>query len=193
MQKFKSFETSSVWEFIDPDTGYVYKADSRAALIRHVITYRIQNKLEPLPFITDVVDNYLCGLPANTGKCEPLVLRRGVLAYIKGGIALLNNLYYGENNMVPQATADARAEQCVTCKFNSFPDKSTFVKWSDDLAEASTGGKKAASHTQLGNCMACSCCLKAKVWYKGPFIVSTDEVPMMQEVGCWQIKNDSNS
>lgn len=106
------------------------------------------------------------------------------MAFVKGGIALVENLLY--KNMVDQNTADARAAICVECPYNVFPDKGGFLKWSDDIAEASTGGKKSIFHDRLGSCEVCTCTLKAKVFYSGKIKLTDEERTKMLAVNCWQ-------
>lgn len=150
--------------------------------------YREQNQLPDIPYLETVVENYLCGLPENVGKCDKIKIKRGILEYIKGGVALLENVFYGESNMVSEEVANSRAAICIECPYNVFPDKGPFIEWSDKLAEAATHGKRSIHHTKLGNCMACQCPLRAKVWYGGKIKLTKEERAKMGAVGCWQIK-----
>lgn len=188
MLRLKPFVGSSTYQFKDPDTGYVIYGASREDLVKRIFNYRTQNELPPIESLNAVIENYLCGLPENSGKCEPNILHRSFLSYIKGGIVLLQNLFYGEANMVDQATADNRSIQCRGCEFNVFPDKDHFIKWSDDIAERSTGGKRSRYHDDLGSCSVCTCPLRAKVWYKGPFNSTEEERRSFDKVNCWQLK-----
>lgn len=185
---FKPFETSSSWEFIDPDTNYNYKSDSLANLIRLIVTYRSNNQLEPISHLNIVVENYLCGLPCNTGKCIPKKLERGLLQYLKGGVALVENLMY--KAFVNQDTANKRAEMCSECPCNIFPDKNAFIRWSDAIALHSVGERKSYPFDTLGNCEGCSCILKAKVHYPGPFKLTDEEKEVMIKCNptCWQLQ-----
>lgn len=181
------------WCFKDPDTGRIYEAADKLKLIHQIQSYRAQNELVPLQEIGAVIDNYLATLPENRANAEVAPpLRRGFTAYIKGGIALLDFVFYGDKAMVPSSTAEERAAICTSCPQNQFPDKGGFVRWADDLAEACTGGKKTTAHELLGNCMACSCNLRSKVWYKGPFILSAEETAQMPSF-CWQLKEFNKS
>lgn len=190
MLKFKAFEASPVFEFPDPDTSHLHTGHTKAELISNIVNYRAQNKLDPLDRLDLVIDNYLCSLPCNTGKCEPTRLERGFLQFIKGGLSLVSKLYYGQKHMVSQDIADERSKTCKDCIFNEFPDRGNFVVWSDEIALHSTLGRRAKYHDELGNCMCCTCPLRAKVWYKGPFKLSKDEELCMQgaNVKCWQLK-----
>lgn len=190
MFTFKPFQTSPVWKLPDPDTGHLHTGTTRAELVSNIINYRAQNRLDKLERLDLVIDNYLCSLPENVGKCRPAPMKRGLLQYAKGGLMLLSNLWYGDENMVDQAKADERATICKDCPCNEFPDRGMFIQWSDDIALNSVGERKSAHYDSLGNCAACSCCLRAKVWYKGPFKLSKDESAKMQLCNsqCWQAK-----
>lgn len=179
------------WCFKDPDTGHLYEAQDRQSLIAKISSYRSQNELPPIQELGLVIENYLAGLPDNRPNAEPTPpLRRGLVAYLKGGIALLDYIFYGAKAMVSLPVAEERATICLTCPQNQFPDKGTFVRWADEMAEAATGGKKTKQHDLLGNCIACSCNLRSKVWYKGPFRLSNDEKLKMPSF-CWQLKEDN--
>lgn len=189
MLQFKALEAPPGYIFKDPDTGRVFKDTTKPGIIKQIVSYRAQNDLEPLDYLGVVIEAYMCSLPRYRHQCEPAKpFSRSIFGYVKGGVALLKNMFYGETNMVNQRTADRRAEQCSTCKFNVFPDKSTFLKWSDAVAEASTHGRKSKFYNKLGNCDVCSCPLKAKVWYKGSSTnLSSEDTAKFEEVKCWQL------
>lgn len=187
--KFKALEAPDKYLFIDPDTKREFQASTKADIIKQIVSYRAQNELEPLEYLGVVIEAYMCSLPKYRHKCEPAPpFHRSIFAYMTGGIALLKNMFYGEKHIVSPAIADARAEQCITCKFNVFPDKSEFLKWSDSVAEACTNGRKVKHYNELGNCAVCSCPLRAKVWYKGKERFSNKELIKFEEVSCWQLK-----
>lgn len=188
LRSLKPFCAPRRYCFKDPDTGREFHEASKPELVKRIVSYRAANKLEPIKFLDKVLENYWAGLSENAGNVMAAPpLQRGLVAYLKGGIALLDNLWYGEKHMVPQATANARAAQCATCKFNVFPDKSRFVAWSDMMAEASVGDKRVEGYDALGNCEVCSCPLKAKVWYRGKNDITPEQREKMLEVNCWQI------
>ena len=194
MLQFKPFHAPHVYTFKDPDTGQVFTADSRSALVQRIVNYRAQNSLPEIERFDAVLENYLCSLPVHRGACRPAPpLQRGWVQTIKGGIALLKNLYYGDSNMVTQEEADRRSLLCSKCPNNNFPDKGPFIKWSDEIAMHSVGERRSSCHSSLGNCTVCSCPLRAKVWYAGPFSVSPEERSKMltalppSEGRCWQI------
>lgn len=189
--KFKALEAPDKFLFVDPDTGRRFQASTKEQLIKQIVPYRAQNELEPLEYLGVVIEAYMCSLPQYRHKCEPTEpFSRDILGYLSGGVALLKNAFYGRKNMVTQKAADLRASQCVFCRYNVFPDKSTFLRWSDNIAEASTRGRKSKYYNKLGNCEVCSCPLKAKVWYKGKGDkFSKEEIKMFKTVDCWQLRS----
>ena len=188
---FKPLEAPDKFIFRDPDTGREFQAATKEKIIKQIVSYRAQNELEPLEYLGTVIEAYMCSLPEYRYKCESSEpFGRSIFGYISGGMALLKNVFYGDANMVMQKVADRRASQCIFCRYNVFPDKKGFLRWSDDIAEASTHGRKAKYHGKLGNCVVCSCPLKAKVWYKGTADKFTkEEISMFKEVNCWQLKS----
>lgn len=189
LPKFKPLEAPDRYFFVDPDTGRRFQAYTKDAIVKQIVSYRAQNELEPLEYLGVVIDAYMCSLPEFKHKCEQSEpFSRDFFGYIQGGIALIKNVFYGDKHMVNQIVADSRADQCVKCKFNVFPDKGPFLKWSDNIAEASTHGRKSRHYNDLGNCEVCSCPLKAKVWYKGSSDFCEEEVKKFKEVNCWQLK-----
>lgn len=187
--KFKPLEAPDKYVFRDPDTGRKFQDSTKTGLMQQVISYRAQNELEPLEYLGMVIESYMCSLPKYRYKCEPSApFSRSIFGYVKGGMALVKNMFYGEKNMVDQKVADSRATQCKSCEFNVFPDKNQFLQWSDSVAEASTHGRKSIHYSELGNCRVCSCPLKAKVWYKGTDEKYTEEeLKLFKKVNCWQL------
>lgn len=190
IQRLKSFAVPFSFCFVDPDNGHKYLANTKRELFEQIISYREQNRLDPIMGLEYVLENYWCSLPENAGKCRHIVLKRGWLQYVRGGVALLENVFYGEDGMVGDEEAERRAQICVKCPHNVFPDKGPFLAWSDSLAEAATGGRRTASYDTLGSCEACQCPLRAKIWYKGELKLSEKEKEVMRGVGCWQVDMD---
>lgn len=190
MRTFIPSEGPTRYSFKDPDTGYMYHAHTKQALMSRILAYREQNELEFIPNLSLVIDNYLCSLPENSGKCMEAKLRRSLMSYIKGGIALLMDVAYYKQ--VSKEEAGYRARQCIECPHNVFPDKDAYLVWADDIAERATGGKKSEYYDLLGNCAVCSCPLRAKVWYGGDVSLSAEEEKQMKEVNCWQLKLKKN-
>lgn len=192
IKKFKPFHAPIRYYFVDPDTGHEYRALSDSTLAQQILSYRAQNNLPPIQNLSHVLENYWCSLPENTGSCEPVQLTRGWMQYIKGGVALLEYVFYGPKGMVPDEEASRRAGICISCPANVFPDPdnvSSFITWSDEVATHCTHGRSIPEASQLGNCQICSCLLKAKVFKKPPFGLSEAERKEMKEVNpkCWQV------
>jgi hypothetical protein len=185
--QFNKFNAPRTFKFKDPDVrNKTYVGVSYEDLYRKIRGYRSQNELPEIPYLETVVEHYLCNLPEHIGSCRPRPpLKRGLIPTIKGGIALIANLMYSK--FVPQETADARSYVCFTCPKNVFPDKGKFIQWSDDIAEMSVGSRKAKYHEGLGNCGVCSCPMRAKVWYTGPFKFPKKQLEEFPDF-CWQKK-----
>lgn len=184
--KFNQLSTPGSFIFKDPDVQKTYKADSFKQLISYIRSYRQQNELPEISYLEVVVEHYLCGLPENQGKCVPRSkLKRGLIPTIRGGIALLTSVLYSK--FVSQEVADERSAICKKCPHNYFPDKGKFIKWSDEIAEQATAGRKSKYHNDLGNCGVCSCPLRAKVWYGGEIKYTEPDLSKFPDF-CWQRK-----
>lgn len=190
MLRFLPFHGPLEFKFIDPDTGFQYKAPNRAALINHIMSYRIQNNLPPIDAISTVLDHYLCSLPENLGSCQEYGMPRGLLMTIKGGISLLKNMLY--SSYVSKEEADRRAKVCLGCPHNVFPDKTSFVAWADEVAEASLQGRRSDHHKELGNCEVCTCLLRSKVFYGGKIDIDPKERLKYPDF-CWQLTANETS
>jgi len=189
--KFKPFTGPERYVFKDPDTGRELVERNKSDLIVRIRQYRSANGLADIEYLPSVLENHWCGLAENVGRCERIErLPRGVWAYLQGGVRLLKTVMY--KSFVRQDVADKRAAQCVECKYNVIPtDNAGFEKWSNDLAEAATGGRQSAYHKDLGQCAVCTCVLKMKVFYDGEIDIKKEWVAPMEEVGCWQLKGKS--
>jgi len=186
-KKFKAFEAPYRYNFKDPDTDMSFVSSSREDLFKQIITYRQQNRLEPIEALPLVVENYWCSQPENIGKCQDNPdATRSFTAYLSGGMMLLKSLLF--KRYAPQEVADKRAEQCVSCEFNVFPDKGPFIKWTDDLAIECVGQRKSKYHNELGQCGVCTCALRAKVFIDDklpPF--DKQQLVQLRKVKCWQL------
>lgn len=151
--------------------------------MNQIINYRAQNQLEPIQYLAEVLENYWCGLPENVGQCAPVKLNRDVLTTLRGGLILLYKVV--TRQFVSQEMAEARADICVKCPKNIFPDRGPFLKWSDEEAYRMVGNRVVSKQQQLGNCAICTCVLKAKIHIKGPFPLTKEEHEQMIQVRCW--------
>lgn len=186
----KPFAGPKRFVFKDPDTGFDYEAKNLKELVQRIISYRSQNRLEPLLHLDIVLHAYWCTLPENVGDCcDRPRLDRGLKAYVKGGIALIENLWFGEKARVTSNEAKRRGAICLKCPYNVNPEKGKFDDWADRMAEYSVGDVKSAYHSQLFNCEVCSCNLRAKVWWNGDMGLSDEQKTKMEAVGCWQLDN----
>lgn len=120
-------------------------------------------------------------------------MRRGWFQTLRGGIALLENVAY--RKIVAQDVAEQRAQICKDCVANIFPDKTSFIKWADELAEASTDGRRVSIQEELGSCEICSCNLRAKVWYGGNIKLTEGEKMQMMAANpqCWQLPQEDQN
>jgi len=187
-RRFRAFEAPANLTFKDPDTGHVYKSTTFSSLYTDIIRYRQQNNLEPLEGLREVVENYLCGLPENNGKCQQNTeMSRSFSQYVQGGIALLKNIAY--RKFASQREAEERAHQCLKCEFNVFPDKGNFLNYADNIAIMQVGERKTSLDKDLGNCAVCTCVLRSKVHYDGKLNkFSAEELVKLKKVNCWQLK-----
>lgn len=186
--RFRAFEAPASYTFKDPDNGRMYSATTLKEIVTEIINYRDQNGLAPIEHLNLVIENYMCGLPEHCYKCmNDDTLTRGMYLYIKGGLALLKSVVYPK--YCSQGEADTRALQCISCPNNVFPDKKGFFKWADDTAVMMVGERKSKYHEQLGNCKACTCNMRSKVFWGNKLDkFSSEEVAEMQKVKCWQLK-----
>lgn len=193
-KRFKPEETPKRWIYIDPDTNRSFGIDSpvtsQAELINLIEQYRANNDFEPIKNLKSVLENFLCGLPENGGKCISYTLKRNLQSYLKGGIALIKDMLYGVEMRVSQDEAEKRAEICKKCPFNVIPpEKSWFIQSTDEAVKTYLGDNiKTENDSFLGNCQVCSCVLPFKVHVKGPFELNPEEKGKMDSVGCWQSK-----
>jgi len=186
-RKFKALEISRVVEFKDPDTGLLYTAKNLSALYGKIVSYRVQNQLEMIDHLAEVVANYLCGLPENCNKCEPLKMHRSWYTTVQGGMLLLKNMWF--KKQCSQKTAEARAAQCVTCKFNVFPDKGPWMAFADNIAIGQVGDKHVSVEKETGSCSVCTCVIRSKVFWGDTLpAFPDDQVSKFREVSCWQLK-----
>lgn len=174
------------FKFKDPDTNREFVGTSIPDLITQVTGYRIQNDLEPLEYLPQTIENYICQLPEHVGSCTPIKSpKRSVIMTVRGGIALLKNIAY--SSFVSEAEADRRSEVCFKCPQNQFPDRSkAFQNWANDMADRSVGARKSKYHESLGICGICSCPMRSKVWFEGKIKLKKEEIEEMKKINCWQ-------
>lgn len=172
--------------FQDPDTGLMYGPEkSKKTLLDRIIVYRSQNGLPPIDFLDDVVENYWCMQQINVGRCEPKQLKLGLLATLRGGIAVIKNYMY--DRCVDQNVAEERAAKCSSCKHNRKPEDEGIKYWLDLVAINSVKGHRTKEYDNLGTCGVCECPLNMKVFYAGKVPATKDQLAKYTEVNCWQL------
>lgn len=188
--ELKPFAAFKEYYFKDPDTGRRFTGSTLQELCTKIRSYRSQNELEELEYLESVIQHFLCTRPENLGACTKTKtpLKRNIMQYLKGGAVLLKNMLYKE--YVTQDEADRRADICIGCSLNQFPDREGFLVWSDRIALATIGDRKSRHHSELGNCAGCSCPLRTKVWYGGEIKLEAKEKEVMSRANpqCWQTK-----
>lgn len=175
-----------VWK--DPDTEVEFVAKSKDELMSQIVAYRTSNNLEPIDFLSATLENYWCILPENQSACEPVEnLPRGFFPTLKAGVPILKNVFYKQT--VSDDEANRRAARCTTCPYNQFPNRSTFIEYTNRIAEQMLGGtdRQTIDHDRLGECAVCKCPLKGKVFYDGKVPLDDDQIAAMKSVDCWQI------
>lgn len=186
-KRFRAFEVPAYWVFTDPDTGHSFSGKDKPSLIKDIVNYRFQNNLEPIERLDLVLDNFLCGLPENSYKCQGYELDRKFSQFIKGGLALLKNMAF--RRFATQIEAERRSKICEKCPYNVFPDRGPFMKWSDDIAVSCVGERKTQNSSKLGSCAVCNCVLRSKVFYSGELEkFSEEDLLKLRPVKCWQLE-----
>jgi len=155
------------WRYTDPDTGYAFneRYSGLTELTGRVKQYRLFNELEPIPNLSLVIEDWLCGQPKMGAHCrDAKVVSRTLRQYLKGAQASAKMLAAGEKAYVSQQVADARAEVCVGCRFNKKIDKhSRLQRYTDKYVRSMVGDRKTSFDDKLYSCEVCSCPLRAKV------------------------------
>lgn len=105
---------------------------------------------------------------------------------------LLNGRFErGESVFVDQAEADRRALVCATCPKNVIPTGKGWLRaWSDDKMLECVMDQRTAYHDQLGVCGACSCELRAAVWWPADIlraVTPKKDIPKFPPAAdCWK-------
>lgn len=155
---------------------------SKKTLMDRIVLFRRQNNLPEIEFLDIVLENYWCNLPENFGRCDNAKLPLGIMATLRGGVAVLKNYMY--KTFVSQEKAEARAKKCAGCPYN---DMSPSRTWLDMIALNSVADRRTAQYDRLGNCSVCNCVLNMKVFYDGKIAKPTEEQQKRyDEVNCWQ-------
>lgn len=192
LKKFSILQSPAKWHFKNPEDGHTIQGLNLADTANKVRMYRAQNEHEPLEYLESIIENYLCMLPANRGCCEKMPpLKRGLYTTIKAGVLLVKQMLY--NSFASQEVADIRALICVKCPLNVFPDKSAFIAWADSIAGMTTDGRRSKYHDQLGNCIACTCLLRSKIFFNEKIKLKPKVEKQMRDTtpACWQLPENN--
>ena len=97
----------------------------------------------------------------------------------------------GESVFVDQAEADRRALVCATCPKNVIPTGKGWLRaWTDDKMLECVMDQRTAYHNQLGVCGACSCELRAAVWWPADIlraVTPKKDIPKFPPAAdCWK-------
>lgn len=185
LKKLKIGSGPIEYTFLDPDTQYIYVAANLPDLVKHIVTYRSQNELEPIENLDMVLEDYWCGNPKNFMSCCDRPLERSFVTYIKGGIALVKNLLF--KKFVSKLEAESRASLCFLCPKNVILDSGPFQDWANEVMVKSIGTRQIDQKEKLGICACCECVLRAKVWTAEKISLTQDEKKCMPEF-CWQLE-----
>ena len=191
------------WRYEDPDTGFKYSQRYRGMgeLLRHVKTYRAQNKLQPIPHLRDVVEHWLCQQPNMERYCRSKHMKRTARQYYSGAKAYVSALVdEDDSHLATREEAEARAAICANCPHNEAPEeKSKLAELADVKIQGLVGERTTSLDRELFMCSICSCPLRAKVHFAQDFVEDFMEdrtrylVPSGlpgkdgQPLYCWQV------
>jgi len=161
------------WRYIQPETGFEFRANLYRDIARKVRDHREANGL-PEGDLQREIEDFVCAqLPKGAESCEADV-PEGVPAnialktkftmddvkrFIQAAVAAL-----GSRGLVDQATADARAHICVACPLNMNVQGCWSCKGLAEWLFTLIGARKTVHASRLKQCGVCGCSIKAKVW-----------------------------
>jgi len=192
------------WRYTDPDTGFRFKRRYArfSELEDHVRRYRLLNDLPSIPSLSLVIQDWLCSQSNMESYCRGIeVVSRTLKQYLKGAQASAKMIAAGEKAYVPQQVAEARAEVCVSCRYNKKSDKhSRLQRYTDKYVKSMVGDRRTSFDEKLHSCDICSCPLRPKVHVSQRIIEESltrgerkiFKVPLLALDGktkfiCWQI------
>lgn len=173
------------WGWKDPTTGYGYSLDygpgetGLKKLMEHVARYRGQNLLPPIApdeLLRSILDS-VCQRKGMEARCCDTGVggKRTVGQYVAGAFAAAKTLAAKiipgdhERSMVSQTLADRRAAVCLKCPLHAKPDpkdQTLLEKFTDAAMLKLIGSRRTEQHDRLQSCPGCTCCMRAKVWFK---------------------------
>lgn len=192
------------FQFVDPDTGQVFRAATYTDLETQVQTYRQQNNLPRIPKFRVVWEHYSCeNVPGMLSRCCDVAdaVKRTFGQYFRGGKSYVRALLKGETAFVDQIVADRRAAICKQCDQNVVNyGHSNSQYYSDKFIKRQIGSRRSKFHDDLHTCKICSCILKAKVFYNDDIVagsITDSELVQLtkkpkdtsgRHLKCWQLQ-----
>lgn len=154
------------WRYKDPDTGFDYNQaySSFSDLAAHVVRYRAQNKLDPIPDLPNILSQWLCAQPNMERYCKNVFTKRTVGQYVRGLGAAAKMAGASKKIYAPQEVAEKRAAICVNCEYNKpSEDDSKARHYTDEYVQKIVGNRRTALDGKLFSCEICTCPLRSKV------------------------------
>jgi hypothetical protein len=179
MRQLKSTSTTPPggWRYVDPDTRFVFDRDYRFLndLLEHIKTFRAQNRLEPIPDLQMVVEEWLCHQPNMKGYYKEVPNPRTMSQYLRGTRAIARTLARSalrlSESYCPPEEAEARAAICEQCFHNDIPhEQSALAAMADTAIQELVGDRSTSKDRKLFTCLVCTCPLRAKVHFSNSLI-----------------------
>jgi hypothetical protein len=161
------------WRYIQPETGFEFKANLYRDIERKVRDHREANGI-PVGDLRKDIECFVCAqLPRGAESCEA-----DIPGEIPGDIALKTKFNMddvkrfiqsaaaalGKRGLVDQETADARANVCAACPLNMPVPGCWRCEGLADWLFRLIGTRKTIHASRLRQCGVCGCSLKAKLW-----------------------------
>lgn len=174
----RNAERKSEWWWQD-ELNYVFDEgySTKEALLMHITKYRHENALPQIPFLSDVVENFICSQECMSQYSIEYLPDYQVAVsasqYLHGAKAWLKGNLLGDAALVSQEIAEKRGTVCMNCPFNQ-----TVVngkqKHDRDFANSEfarlKGDRKTSIDGALQVCAMCTCSNENKVWFSDEVI-----------------------
>lgn len=207
------------WSWTHPRTGFVFNMNYGAGekglmkLMEHVKKYCDDNLLPTIQPVElrRLIENEICKRDGMAGRCMDAFHVGGTRAareYLSGAMAGAKTIIARitgdhERNMVNPRLANRRAAVCLNCPLHVKPDENDATlmeKFTDAVMLKMIGSRRTERHDELMSCAACTCCMRAKVWFSRKTIAESldkKQIEKMKSVTvgknaepmvCWHIK-----
>ncbi len=158
------------WRYIQPETGFEFKASTLRVVIQKVAEHRRANGLPAGDPSADIQDFVCAQLPIGSENCihelegEDYALKthftmEDVKRFIQAAISAL-----GSRGLVEQPEAERRAALCASCPLNTTVGGCWRCKGLADWLFRLIGARNTAHAGRLNQCGVCGCSIKAKIW-----------------------------